>query len=380
MNKRLTIFIITAAVLAIAGYIIYSLFDIYPEKVPVPPLREVRNNNFTAMERWLTASGLHYRVEKKATVRQLIVAPENTVLVYAYYCAWTDSADILIPWIEDGGHIIICIDEKNAISDNLAAVLSSVGITINKQENTKATPKSTAPAEQEEDETEEQKPVPDFDTDICFLYADTAAEGKTSVGKASVLYDNDDLIRLIQLEIGKGTLTVTGKPIFMYNTGLQKETNARLAWSLTGAAMDKNSGFLCIRDQLIARSLAQGLFGRIAERGNFPPLVISVLILLVCGFWMVIPVFGLVHEEKKPSARPLRQRFLAEIRFLGRYNALDTYLRAYLSWLKPRLAGSGEESGLRQIEHALEENADRQNKKPLRRRDVMNYLKKLQAL
>ena len=52
-------------------------------------------------------------------------------------------------------------------------------------------------------------------------------------------------------------------------------------------------------------------------------------LLIILGFWMVIPMFGLVSEEKQRSSRPIKDRFNAEIRFLKKYKALDYYLDIY---------------------------------------------------
>jgi len=65
------------------------------------------------------------------------------------------------------------------------------------------------------------------------------------------------------------------------------------------------------------------------ERGNLLPVGISALLLIILGFWMAIPVFGLVTIEKQKSSRPIRDRFIAEIRFLKKYRALDHYLNVY---------------------------------------------------
>jgi hypothetical protein len=43
---------------------------------------------------------------------------------------------------------------------------------------------------------------------------------------------------------------------------------------------------------------------------------------------MVIPVFGIVFEDKQRLSRPLKDRFTAEVRFLKKYHALDYYLKS----------------------------------------------------
>jgi len=52
----------------------------------------------------------------------------------------------------------------------------------------------------------------------------------------------------------------------------------------------------------------------------------------------VIPGFGLVKWDDEKPSRPLRERFLAEGRFLKRYGALDFYSQAYVREIKRCLA------------------------------------------
>jgi hypothetical protein len=71
------------------------------------------------------------------------------------------------------------------------------------------------------------------------------------------------------------------------------------------------------------------MFGKIMERGNLVPLGISIFLIIILGFWMVIPVFGLVFEERQKNSRPIRERFAAEISFLKKFKSLDYYLEIY---------------------------------------------------
>ena len=361
MNKRLIIFLVVIVILTALGYVIYTQFEIYPEKKPTAPLREVRANNFAALERWLVSTGHDFRIEKRSNAGQIAQAQENTVVAFAAFCNWNNASGILLPWIERGGNLLICVDDWFDEGTELAQFLCETGITI-------ADPYSIEKPELPENlKAWNESPVPNLDRDICFLIADNAADGKISI-----IRDNNGYIRLAQLTLGTGSLSVTGKPYFMYNTWLNTERNAVLAWQLTGAQMEENPGLLFIRDRHIAR----GLFGKIAERGNFPPLLVSVLLLVICGFWMVIPQYGAVYSEKKTTARPLRQRFLAEIRFLKKYDALESYLHTYLSWLKPRLSRvNPDEEEIRLIEQALQN----PGQKPLKYRDLIKALRKLQT-
>ena len=357
-NKRLIIFLIIIVTLALAGVLIYSKFEIYERKVSTPPLREARSNNLAVLERWLRAWGYQTRHEKKSNAYHIAEAGENTVMAYAGFCDWENAGSVLVPWIENGGNLILCLDEGNNVSEPLAGFLADRGVQI------------YDPDDDDEAEPLPEAEAPDFDLwGTCFLLAENTAGSNISAVK-----DTEGNIRLVHAKIGRGTLTVMGTPVFMYNSRLRNESNARLTWSLTGAQMEHNSTLIIIRD----RHTAQGLFGKIAERGNFLPLIVSVLLLIIIGFWMVIPPCGPVYTEKKTSARPLRQRFLAEIYFLKKYDALETYLYIYLSCLKPKLKNSPDENEILSIEQALPRHKDEHGKKPLQYRDLIKTLRKMQ--
>lgn len=362
MIKKLAIFLGIAAILAVIGYIFYSYFEIYPQKKHTPPLREIRANEFAGIERWLQSTGRNIRIEKRSNVYQITAAREKTVIVYASFCDWEKADKILMPWIKDGGNLIICLNEWLDDSEEPSDFLSELGILIRDPDLDEISETDGEP------ESRNETPVPNFDESVCFLLTDKAMNKKTTVIK-----DRNGYIRLVQIKIGDGSITVMGKPEFMYNSHLDREINARLAWSLTGARINENSGLLFIRDH----SVIQGLFGKIAERGNFIPLIISVLLLIVTGFWMTGPLNGRINKEKKTSARPLRQRFLAEIHFLKKYKALESYLSVYLSWLKPTLTGAPGEEEILTIRQALQ-NTEKSGIKPLKYRDIIKALRKIQ--
>jgi hypothetical protein len=114
----------------------------------------------------------------------------------------------------------------------------------------------------------------------------------------------------------------------MFNNSLNRQPNARLAWELTGElTVENNKGILFVRSG--GRYISKSLFGKIMDRGNLIPVIISAALVIFIGFWMVIPVFGLVFYEKQKSSRPIKERFTAEISFLKKYKGLNYYLEVY---------------------------------------------------
>jgi hypothetical protein len=171
-------------------------------------------------------------------------------------------------------------------------------------------------------------------------------------------------------------VTVTGEPLFMYNNYLEEgDLNARLSWDVTAAAQGEsdNTGILFIRSKRIAKSL----FGKLADQGNFLPLGLSIFILVMTGFWMVIPSFGLLFREDDLSVRSLKsikERFLAEARFLKKYHALETYLEIYLREIKAKMRDQRPGPELESIENILKKG------KGLSYNDIIRSLKICQTI
>jgi uncharacterized protein YodC (DUF2158 family) len=342
MDKRFIICAAVIAVLVLLGLAANAFLEPYHRMARVPPTREAAVNNYLALERWLIQTGHPVRVEKRGGPAMIASGPEQAALVQASACRWENAGAVLRPWIEAGNSLVISL-EYSFYDEGLADFLVSLGISADnfpfEDGETEDAEDTTEPADEEILNAEAgggEKPPPpagektaagnrspDFDPRITF-FADEAAGVFT-------IRDSGGVIRLARVSLGKGSLALIGRPWFMYNNNLNRELNARLAWELTAAKTGaENPGLLFIRDRRVTR----GLFGKLADRGNTAPLALSALALIVLGFWMVIPVFGLTSNEKPAAARPIRERFLAEVRFLKKYGALGYYLEIYQRELK----------------------------------------------
>jgi len=177
--------------------------------------------------------------------------------------------------------------------------------------------------------------APDFDHDLSF----ELAEGVEAVA----LKDWTGLTRLVEVKRGKGRLVVSGQPRFLLSPYIGDAPNARLAWAIFGTGEgdppSREEACLFIRGNL----KTNGLLGSLWQQGNLNVLLVSLAVLLVIGFWMVIPIFGLVRDNEQTRGKPLRERFLAEGRFLKRYGALELYRMAYVKEIRRRL---GRKEGL----------------------------------
>lgn len=304
MDKKIYICAAVILLFALLAFLAYKYLEIYEDKTYSPPSREVRANTFLAMEKWLAETGHPVRIEKQCTPEKIAAIPEKAAIVFAEAAEWEDAQKFLCPWIEQGNSLVICLNKNiHEIDENLLEFLSGFGIEV----------EITSEISRGED-------IPDFDFGILF-YTDDNSEICT-------ISDNKGNVRLAEVYPGKGTLTVTGYPIFMQNGYLKSEKNALLSWELTGKRSNEdNKGVLFVREK--EKLKANPFFGKIFEKGNLVPLSVSAFLVVILGFWMVIPVFGLVFEEREKSSRPIRERFAAEINFLKKYKSLNYYLEIY---------------------------------------------------
>jgi len=300
MNKKIFIFTGVILFLMLLCFMLYKNLEIYDKKAIVFPSRDVLTNNYYAMEKWLNETGHPVRFENTFNSTKLAAAEERVVVVHSSAGRWNNADEYILPWIEQGGYLVISLDNyAYYLDEDLLELLSDCGVGVEVINETGRRGAYT-------------------DKNVFF----TIDEG------ADVLTINDEegLARLVEIPLGDGALTVTGMFVFMFNDNLKEEVNANLSWSLTGArANGGNRGVLFI----IERQISESKLGKLIARGNLLPVFISAFLLIILGFWMVIPLFGLVSVEKQKNSRPIRERFIAEIHFLKKYRALDHYLNIY---------------------------------------------------
>lgn len=305
MDKK--IFICAAIILffAVIGALAYNYLETYTITRNLNPNREARRNNFLAMERWLRKTGLSFRSNESININKLSDVKDKVVILNSWINVWGNT-DEIIPWVIKGGCLVLCLDDFNLKKSE--TFLSGFGVKIIETDylnkNVITSPVS-------------------FSSYLSFEILELESGFNTK--NINTIIDDDDIIRLVEIPLGNGMITVLGEPIFMYNHFIEEKENAYLTWRLTGEQIiDNNKSILFIRPY--DTNLSKGLFGTIMEKGNLIPLIVSMFILIFIGFWMVIPGFGLVFAYKQRNSRPIKDRFAAEIRFLKKHNALDYYL------------------------------------------------------
>ena len=356
MNRnRIIGFAVSAAVLCLLAFMLYSLFEIVPETEYLPPSREARVNEYLALDRWLESYGIPVRVEGRVDFSVVLRAGEKRIFIQSSLFHWESAqTEYLTRWVEEGGRLFIALDNIREMErEGFRFLEDEFGI------------KALA----RRGEYHYDPESPSFDRSVSFEYSQEISLEEFQEDRPSeVLLSLEDLggnVKLIQVRRGKGTLTVTGEPRFLQSVNISEAPNARLAWALF--AEDRNEGgWLFIR----GKAKVSGLLGSLFRQGNLTVLLVSLLVLLSIGFWSVLPTFGFVRGEDAKPGKPLRERFLAEGYFLKKYGALDSYLAVYAKEIKRRGKLADENDG-------LQAHIDR---KPVAFREFPELVKKYMAM
>ena len=319
MRKYALPFFLIITALGLLAVFAYNYFEIYETTEYKRPSLQARTNEYLAMERWLNKTGHPVRVLSYANSSMLLSAPENTAIIFASVFFWNqDGYNKLVKWASEGGNLLICldIDDKEAEEYGFPEFLKKFGIEA--QYN-------------EKDSYANNADFPTFSKSVSFIVSPVR---KAAIPATEYISDASKKIKLVTIFVKKGSITFCGDPVFMKSHNLDKEKNALLGWSLTGRKDIENKGVLFVR----GKKTEPSFFGKLGERGNFLPLLVSALVLIAVGFWMVIPVFGTLKGDEERPGKPMRERFLAEARFLKKYKGLGSYLEIYYLSLKKRFS------------------------------------------
>jgi hypothetical protein len=329
MRRYLTVFGIIAGVLTILGLVAYAFFEVYPRPKYSFPSMEALSNEYLALDRWLNQTGHPVRVESSLET-SLAEAREGVVFIQA--SVFDDKVPPELKTLAAAGtSLILSLDEFwDEETDDFLRNLGLRGISGSSARGKNKTGENGV-------STSKDSAGPSFDRLVYFLLLDELADRKDVL----VLTDGEGLIRLVTVPLESGFVTVMGVPYFMMSDNLGNEANARLAWELTGGRDRENRGVLFIReggwDPFSGSGEDEGFFAKLSGRGHIVSLAISILALTVIGFWMVVPQFGVTRQEDRSAAKPIRERFLAEARFLEKYHALGAYLDVYIQEVRVKL-------------------------------------------
>ena len=322
MRRNLIGLGLALTVLALLALLAWTFLEIGPTARWVPPSREARANEYLALDRWLEEMGHPVRTLDFGNLDTISTAEERQIFLQSSLFRWwtPEAVEYLIRWIEEGGTLFLVLDYAEWviwIDRQLSALLEEFGITANAGTTLQW--------------SRNDPYAPSFGQDFSFEVSQEPA-----AGDLFTLEDWNGVIRLVKAERGMGRLIVSGRPRFLLSTELGNAPNAHLTWTLflSNATTADKPGWLFIR----GTTRAQGLLGTLFRHGNLVVVGVAALALLVVGLWAVIPMFGLVRRDNEKPGKPLRERFIAEGRFLKRYGALGFYRDVYIRDIRRRLA------------------------------------------
>ncbi|MCL1814349.1 MAG: hypothetical protein FWG27_00790 [Treponema sp.] len=357
-RQHLIVFFVILGLILLVGIFCYTKLEIVPSTRWENPSREVRANRYYALDKWLGKLGCPVRILSRGNIDTLLKGPEQTVFIENSCFKWMGDSDEdslpgkLISWLQEGNRLIVSINEyESKYNFRLTEFMNSLGVKIADDDDDETGNvveyKNGTAAETIEKEPEVS---PFFD----YFSAFKIIEKKTPVDRILVMKRLGE-IKLVKLTMNKGWIVFTGEANFLQNYYLQQNENAKLAGDLFFAGLpeaeikakpnaetaeDIGAGVLFIR----SLSGDRHFFGNLAERGNPAALTASIFLLIVIGFWMVIPPFGRYRPAPEKPGKPLRERFLAEGRFLKKYHVLGKYLEVYEKELEHQIRCRGSES------------------------------------
>ena len=308
MDKRIVICIIVILSLALIVFTASQIFEIYPVTRRIMPSDDVYYDQFFAVKTWLNETGHPFRYETFFYSYDMDIQ-EKVILLFTGAVFWEYASEVFIPWIESGNSLVVFCDDYYDPIDNdyFFDFIDIFGVKIDKDIFI-------------DDVGRYGIDFPNFELMSSFL-----VDEKPGV---SVIKDKQGQIKFAEVPYGEGKFIITGYPDFMVNYYIDREINASLTWEITAAQTTvENPGVLFIKNERIR--IHESMFGKIMKRGNLIPVFVSAFLAVIIGFWIVIPVFGIVREERQSNSRPIRERFSAEIKFLRKYKALNCYVEAY---------------------------------------------------
>ncbi|MDR2471483.1 MAG: hypothetical protein LBD09_05180 [Treponema sp.] len=355
------VLILAAAVLGIAVFCKTQL-EIVDDVRRKGASRLAQANSYLALERWLQAAGRAVRGHSAGTVDTILRGPERIIFVEDSRFNWTGqngtAAELLIPWIREGGRLVVSLDAY--ANRSLELFMEALGIESmdpfdddfdNVNEENEPGGGDRAAETGREPETPERQTAPRrpvLDNQKRFRIR----EQKSVVDKIRIMEGwIPGSIALVWLELDRGWVVFTGEAVFLHNDWLSMPENAALAGELfldkpNAAAETAKSaesaetagssagGILLIRGLTGDRRI----LGNLADRGNPAALVTALALVIIAGFWMALPGFGRFRPPPEKPGKPLRERFLAEGRFLKKYRALGKYIEIYRRELEQRRA------------------------------------------
>jgi uncharacterized protein DUF4350 len=283
---------------------------------------EARYNQYLAAEFFLRKMGQKSEQIKLFSDRQKQLNADDTLLVPSVRLAFDRRrSNAMLDWVRQGGHLIITGQPETENDSSYGDyILDQIGLFIERQSL-------------EENSTQLDDPVNvvidneflqvDFDDYLVIL--------QTEDFNARIIWlvDDDDRTHAIQIQLGKGRLTLLSDIRLFKNNEIEHLDNAAFLFLLSGDQLVSADGgifyYSLFEDQM---SLLQWLWE------NAQLLITSLLLLAVITLWMIIPRFGPLINVNQP----VRRQFLDHLNASGNYHWRQGHYTRLLTDVRKQLS------------------------------------------
>jgi hypothetical protein len=295
--------LIISIIIIILAALFYSFFEIEQRTERGAHSEEAKKNVYLALDRWLSETGHPLEIYQYGDAETIEESGKKSSMIFASSYDWSSSGKLKEFILYDKNNVVLFIDTYDEDED-LETFLLDFDI-----EYRLYSPWEESDVEYDEDEFT-------FDEDVYFRIKDTAIQ-----------------TRIQKITVDENVLIVCGIPLFMQSGNIDKQDNALLAWSISGALDKEKSGFAVFRSNEAAEnktpfySEGGGAGVLFLENKASLLLILSVLALIIIGFSQSILTFGKWEPERALPGKSIKERLLSEARFLKKHRALGLYTK-----------------------------------------------------
>ncbi len=299
------VYFIVFIIVCIAGYLLYINLEYHTVEKDRGFQGEALTNKYLAAEFYLLRMGQNTKKIKMFTDKQANLNFNDTLLIPSARLAFDSrrSKDV-IDWVKKGGHLIItgrvAAENKASQRDH---ILDDLGLSIERKVLS-------------EYSTQGDNPVSVSTIGEEFLWVDFddyLVISKTAAFNSEIIWsiDDDDRTHGMQIKLGNGYLTLLSDMRLFKSDYIVKYDHAAFLFLLSGTQLAKGeSGVLYY--SLFENQLS--LFQWLWENSRL--LVMSFIMFLIVGLWMLVPRFGPLINETPP----IRRQFLEHLKASGNYH------------------------------------------------------------
>lgn len=303
-----------ACLLAAGGFVVWSKAIPYDEVVERGPSPEAQANPYLAAEHFLRRQGL--AVEHASNLERLAtLPPKGNSLLLLGERSYMSSRQVeqLLNWVKSGGHLLLVAealwDEEAGKSGDLLLDRLPIHQTLSDE------PEEPAPT-QKKKKPDLTKLYVDNETAPAYFSFDTDFNLTDPTHLAQFSANSATSSHLMQLDLGKGRVTVITDSDLWKTPAIGKHDNAWLLWYLNqGTAVT-----------LLFNSDVDNLFTLLLR--YFPQALVALAALLALALWHVGMRQGPIQAPAPKARRQLQEHLNASADFLLRRGGQGALLRA----------------------------------------------------